>query len=77
MSNHTRGDFDGLPATDAEKLRNRAEPRGQGNAANIREDMETHAGGTVPAAYTGSGSPDKAAHPEDALRERTAWDQRG
>jgi hypothetical protein len=68
---------DSLPATDAEKLRNRAEPLGQGNAANIREDLETHAGGTVPAAYTGSGSGEKAVHPEDALDERTGWDERG
>ncbi|MBT2512562.1 hypothetical protein [Arthrobacter sp. ISL-30] len=40
-----------------------------GKASNIREEKQTHAAGTVPAAYVGSGDPDAERKPEDAVDE--------
>lgn len=42
----------------------RAEP---GRAGNIREEQQTQAAGTVPAAYIGSGDPTSDDKPEDAV----------
>jgi len=41
-----------------------AEP---GGAGNIREEQQTQAAGTVPAAYVGSGDPASEEKPEDAV----------
>ncbi len=49
-----------------------AEP---GQAGNIREDQLTQAGGTVPAAYVGSGDPGADGKPEDAV-DAAGWDDR-
>lgn len=38
----------------------------QGSAGNIREEQQTQAAGTVPAAYIGSGDPTSDDKPEDA-----------
>ncbi|MEO8284516.1 MAG: hypothetical protein ABI568_14130 [Pseudarthrobacter sp.] len=45
-----------------------------GRAANIREEQQTQAAGTVPASYVGSGDPDQERKPEDALGEPGTWD---
>ena len=46
---------------------------GPAQAGNIREEQMTHAAGTVPAAYVGSGDPDNGSKPEDAVDAGT-WD---
>ena len=43
-------------------------------AANIREEQQAHAGGTVPASYVGSGDPGQEDKPEEALAEPGTWD---
>lgn len=48
--------------------------RGQSEAANIREEQQTHAAGTVPASYVGSGEPGQEHKPEEALEEPGTWD---
>lgn len=47
-----------------------AEP---GSAGNIREEQQTQAAGTVPAAYIGSGDPTSDDKPEDAV-DAGGWD---
>jgi hypothetical protein len=44
------------------------------HAANIREEQQAHAAGTVPASYTGSGDPGQDHKPEEALEEPGTWD---
>lgn len=46
-----------------------------GEASNIREEKQTHAAGTVPAAYVGSGDPDAERKPEDAVDETGQRDE--
>jgi hypothetical protein len=43
-------------------------------AGNIREEQLTHAAGTVPAAYVGSGDPEAKDKPEEAA-EAGMWDE--
>jgi hypothetical protein len=43
-------------------------------ATNIREEQQTHAAGTVPASYSGSGEPPEGHKPEEALQEPGTWD---
>ncbi|HJW01432.1 MAG TPA: hypothetical protein VJ617_20270 [Arthrobacter sp.] len=43
-------------------------------AANIREEQQTQAAGTVPASYVGSGDPDAEHKPEDATDQPGTWD---
>jgi hypothetical protein len=43
-------------------------------AANIREEQQAHAPGTVPASYVGSGEPGQEPKPEEALDEPETWD---
>lgn len=43
-------------------------------AGNIREEQQTHAAGTVPAAYVGSGDPEATDKPEEAA-EGGLWDE--
>lgn len=43
-------------------------------AANIREEQQAHAPGTVPPSYVGSGEPAQEPKPEEALKEPEAWD---
>ena len=43
-------------------------------AANIREEQQAHAAGTVPASYSGSGEPPREHKPEEALQEPGTWD---
>jgi hypothetical protein len=49
----------------------------RGTADNIREQQQTHAGGAVPPAHIGSGDPDAASRPEDAIDDSGDWDQQG
>jgi len=44
-----------------------------GRAGNIREEQLTHAAGTVPAAYVGSGDAEAEDKPEDAA-DAGMWD---
>lgn len=46
----------------------------EGRAGNIREEQGTHAAGTVPAAYIGSGGPGSEGKPEDAV-DAEGWDE--
>jgi len=48
-----------------------------GNAGNIREKQQTHAGGAVPPAYIGSGDPAADPKPEDAADNSGMWDGQG
>ncbi|NKX56376.1 hypothetical protein [Arthrobacter mobilis] len=48
-----------------------------GQAGNIRDKQQTHAGGAVPPAYIGSGDPDAGTRPEDAVDDSEQWDQHG
>jgi hypothetical protein len=48
-----------------------------GNAGNIREKQQTHAGGAVPPAYVGSGDPDAEHKPEEAADDSGKWDEQG
>lgn len=43
-------------------------------AANIREEQQAHAPGTVPPSYVGSGEPAQEPKPEEALKEPEARD---
>ncbi|MFE4837509.1 hypothetical protein ACFRAU_22865 [Arthrobacter sp. NPDC056691] len=45
-----------------------------GTARNIREEQMTQAGGTVPASYVGSGTPEGEPKPEEAAGESGLWD---
>jgi len=45
----------------------------RGSAGNIREEQQTQPGGTVPAAYLGSGHPRSDDKPEDAV-DAGGWD---
>ncbi|MCU1531198.1 MAG: hypothetical protein JWO49_769 [Arthrobacter sp.] len=47
---------------------------GAGTAKNIREEQQTQAAGTVPAAYVGSGDPDAEHKPEEAAQDPGTWD---
>jgi hypothetical protein len=50
-------------------------PRGGAEkAGNIRDEQLTHAAGTVPAAYVGSGDPEANDKPEEAAEAGT-WDE--
>jgi hypothetical protein len=51
---------------------NEEQPTGQ--AANIREEQQTQAAGTVPASFVGKGEPGREDKPEDALEEPGTWD---
>jgi len=44
------------------------------NAANIREEQQAHAAGTVPASFVGSGEPGRQDKPEEARDEPGTWD---
>ena len=46
----------------------------QPGAANIREEQQAHAAGTVPASYVGSGAADQEGKPEEAVDEPGTWD---
>lgn len=70
------------PSTDPADLRGPGDPDAvevrqphaePGQAGNIREEQMTHAAGTVPAAYVGSGDPGSEDKPEDAVDAGT-WD---
>ncbi|MFJ5861208.1 hypothetical protein ACIQCM_07285 [Pseudarthrobacter sp. NPDC092439] len=43
-------------------------------AANIREEQQAHAPGTVPPSYVGSGEPGQEPKPEEALDDSGTWD---
>jgi hypothetical protein len=45
-----------------------------GKAKNIREEQQTQAAGTVPAAYVGGGDSDAERRPEEAARDAGTWD---
>ena len=47
---------------------------GNGAAKNIREEQQTHAAGTVPASYIGSGDAGAERKPEEAAGEAGTWD---
>ncbi|MDQ0755026.1 hypothetical protein [Arthrobacter sp. B3I4] len=70
------------PSTDPADLRGPGDPDAvevrqphaePGQAGNIRDEQMTHAAGTVPAAYVGSGDPGAEDKPEDAVDAGT-WD---
>lgn len=70
------------PSTDPADLRGPGDPDAvevrqphaeAGRAGNIREEQMTHAAGTVPAAYVGSGDAASDGKPEDAVEGGT-WD---
>ncbi|WP_458113984.1 hypothetical protein M1D88_07870 [Arthrobacter sp. R1-13] len=63
----------GQPPEDAADPEGRP-PAGASKPANIREEQQTHAGGTVPAAYVGSGDPGQEHKPEQAVEESGTWD---
>ncbi|WP_427172623.1 hypothetical protein [Arthrobacter sp. 92] len=44
-------------------------------ARNIREEQQTQAAGSVPAAYVGSGDPDAEHKPEEAAQDAGTWDE--
>lgn len=73
-----RGPGDPDEAKDNGTAANEAPQSGQHpelpNAANIREEQQAHAGGTVPASYVGSGEPGQQDKPEEALEEPGTWD---
>ncbi|MDQ0730669.1 hypothetical protein [Arthrobacter sp. B1I2] len=46
----------------------------QPGAANIREEQQAHAAGTVPASYVGGGEAGQEQKPEEALEEPGTWD---
>ncbi|MGN8132178.1 hypothetical protein [Paenarthrobacter sp. 22069] len=46
----------------------------QHGAANIREEQQAHAAGTVPASYVGGGDGAPEHKPEEALEEPGTWD---
>jgi hypothetical protein len=69
---HNTGDLRGPgdpDALDPERPRPDA-----GKAKNIREEQQTQAAGTVPAAYVGSGDSDAERRPEEAARDAGTWD---
>jgi hypothetical protein len=69
---HSSGDLRG--PGDPEAL-DQEQPRADAGAAkNIREEQQTRAAGTVPAAYVGSGDPDAEPKPEEAAQDAGNWD---
>jgi hypothetical protein len=46
----------------------------QPGAANIREEQQAHAAGTVPASYVGGEEKAREDKPEEALEEPGTWD---
>ena len=46
----------------------------QPGAANIREEQQAHAAGTVPASYVGGGEAVREQAPEEVLDEPGTWD---
>ncbi|MHC6593367.1 hypothetical protein [Arthrobacter sp. C152] len=46
----------------------------QPGAANIREEQQAYAAGTVPASYVGGGAAGQDGKPEDAAEEPGTWD---
>lgn len=64
-----QGDSDDVEARQPHAEPGHTEPgRAQpGRAGNIREEQQTQAAGTVPAAYIGSGDPTSDDKPEDAV----------
>lgn len=46
----------------------------QPGAANIREEQQAHAAGTMPASYVGGGAPGQEHKPEEAVEEPGTWD---
>ncbi|NUP60184.1 MAG: hypothetical protein HOQ06_12025 [Pseudarthrobacter sp.] len=46
----------------------------QPGAANIREEQQAHAPGTVPPSYVGGGSTGQEHKPEEAVEEPGTWD---
>ncbi|MFC0456049.1 hypothetical protein ACFFGR_05720 [Arthrobacter liuii] len=46
----------------------------QPGAANIREEQQAHAAGTVPASYVGGEDAAREPKPEEALEEPGTWD---
>ncbi|MGX5716605.1 hypothetical protein [Arthrobacter sp. MAHUQ-56] len=46
----------------------------QPSAANIREEQQAHAAGTVPASYVGGGASGQEHKPEEAVEEPGTWD---
>ncbi|MGN7199804.1 hypothetical protein [Arthrobacter sp. SAFR-044] len=46
----------------------------QPGAANIREEQQAHAAGTVPASYVGGEEAAREHKPEEALTEPGSWD---
>jgi hypothetical protein len=67
------GDPDGATDEAAKAPQSGQHPE-QPGAANIREEQQAQAAGTVPASYVGGGAASPEDKPEDALEEPGTWD---
>lgn len=67
------GNPDGARA-EAKKVPQSGQHLEQPGAANIREEQQAHAPGTVPASYVGGDEAAREHKPEEALEEPGTWD---